>query len=211
MSQELLKLLDGGINTLDLLVSADLQQQLIQYIELLHKWNQISNLTSVQNKKQMVSIHLLDSLAILPYITGTRILDVGTGAGLPGLVLALCFPEKQFVLIDSNNKKIRFINQVVTELKIKNVVCQHVRIESFQCETSFDQIVSRAYTSLQAFIKSTSHLANDKTEYLGMKGQLPELEIAELGAGYTIKSYPLIVPYIEGQRHLIIMTSRKNF
>ncbi|MFV2061362.1 MAG: 16S rRNA (guanine(527)-N(7))-methyltransferase RsmG [Gammaproteobacteria bacterium] len=211
MSQELLKLLDTGISELDLLVSTDIQNQLIQYIELLHKWNQISNLTSVKNKKKMVSIHLLDSLAILPYITGTRILDVATGAGLPGIVLALCFPEKQFVLIDSNKKKIRFINQVVTELKIKNVVSQHVRIESFLCETIFDQIVSRAYTSLQAFIESTGHLADDKTEYLGMKGQLPELEIAELGAGYTVKSYPLIVPYIEGQRHLIIMTSNKNF
>lgn len=213
MPQDLLKLLDNGITKMALSVSTDIQQQLIQYLELLHKWNKIYNLTSVRNKKMIVSVHLLDSLAIVPYITGSRILDVGTGAGLPGIVLALCFPDKEFVLIDSNSKKTRFINQAVTELKISNVSVKYVRAQSFQCETSFDQIVSRAYTSLQAFIKSTCHLANDKTEYpgteyLAMKGHIPNDEIAELREGYTINSLPLSVPDVEGQRHLIIMTCK---
>jgi len=208
MSQELLKILDSGISEMGLLVSANIQMKLIHYIELLHKWNKIYNLTSIRHKKQMVSVHLLDSLAILPYLSGEKIIDVGTGAGLPGFVLALCCPNKQFVLIDSNRKKTRFINQAVTELGIKNVVVTYARIESFEFETSFDQIVSRAYTSLQVFIKSTSHLANAKTEYLGMKGLIPEDEITELGERYDVKSIPLSVPNVEGQRHLIIMTSK---
>jgi 16S rRNA (guanine527-N7)-methyltransferase len=208
MSHKLANILANGIEQLNLSVSTDIQQQLIQYLDLLHKWNKVYNLTSVRNKNDIVSIHLLDSLAILPHINAQKIIDVGTGAGLPGIVLALCFPEIQFVLIDSNSKKTRFIKQVVTELKIKNVLVEHCRIETLQCETSFDQIVSRAYTSLQTFIKSTCHLANSKTEYLAMKGQLPETEIREIADDYTINPVTLDVPNIEGQRHLIIMTSK---
>lgn len=208
MSPKLNKLLDSGVRQLKLSVSTNIQGQLIEYIELLDKWNKSYNLTSVRNKNKMVSIHLLDSLAILPYITGNGILDVGTGAGLPGIVLALCCPEKQFVLIDSNGKKTRFVNQAVTELQLKNVIVEQVRIERFQCETSFDHIVSRAYTSLKEFVKSSCHLANTKTSYLSMKGQIPEYEIVEMGDRYTINSVPLNVPEVAGQRHLIIMTSK---
>ncbi len=208
MSQELLKILENGLTTLNLTVNPDVQAQLIQYITLLHKWNKIYNLTAVRHKKAMVSAHLLDSLAILPYITGDTVLDVGSGGGLPGIVLALCLPEKQFVLIDSNSKKTRFLKQAVTELKLTNVTVEHVRAESYEFETSFDQIVSRAYTNLQAFIKTTCHLATTKTEYLAMKGQIPLDEITELEQEYTIKSVTLNVPNVEGQRHLIIMTSK---
>ena len=112
------------------------------------------------------------------------------------------------MLIDSNSKKTRFINQVVTEIGIKNVLVEHCRVESLQCETSFDQIVSRAYTSLQAFIESTCQLASDNTEYLAMKGQLPDAEIEEIKVKYQVKPVTLNVPNIEGQRHLIIMTSQ---
>jgi len=208
MSQELAEILEKGITTLNLSVSANTQQQLLQYLELLFKWNKVYNLTSVRNKKQIVSHHLLDSLAICPYINGANIADIGTGAGLPGIVLALCFPEQQFTLIDSNSKKTRFINQAVTELKLSNVQVQHSRVEDLQCETSFDQIISRAYTSLKAFVTSTSHLASIKTQFLGMKGQIPEDEIAQLGEAYAIECFPLNVPNVEGQRHLIKMASK---
>ncbi len=209
MSQELHNLLEKGIATLQVLVSTNVQNQLICYVELLHKWNKVYNLTAVRHKKALVSVHILDSLAIIPYIQGDRVLDVGTGAGLPGIVLALCFPEKQFVLIDSNSKKTRFINQAVTELKISNVSVEHIRVESFQTESSFDQIVSRAYTNLQEFIQSTCHLAHHNTEYLGMKGHVPQDEIAEIIADFEVNPITLDVPNVEGQRHLIVMTSKK--
>ncbi len=208
MSQELLKVLEKGITTLNLNVDSETQTLLIQYVTLLHKWNKIYNLTAVRHKKTMVSVHLLDSLAILPYIKGKTVLDVGSGGGLPGIVLAVCMPDKQFVLIDSNSKKTRFLKQAVTELKLNNVAVEHVRAESFEYETNFDQIVSRAYTNLQAFIKSTCHLATIKTEYLAMKGIIPLEEITELEPEYTIKSLTLNVPNVEGQRHLITMTSK---
>ncbi len=208
MSQQLINILNAGIEQLELSVNTDTQQQLIQYLELLHKWGKVYNLTSVRNKKQMVSVHLLDSLAILPHINGQYIIDVGTGAGLPGIVLALCLPEKEFMLIDSNAKKTRFVNQVVTEIGITNVVVQQCRIEALQCETSFDQIVSRAYTSLHVFIKNTCHLANSATTYLAMKGQLPEIEIEEVRDNYSVKPVSLTVPNIDGQRHLIMMTAK---
>ncbi len=208
MSQQLPKILKLGIDKLNLSVTDDIQQQLLQYIELLHKWNKVYNLTSVRDKSLMVSVHLLDSLAIVPFITGHKVIDVGTGAGLPGVVLAMCLPSTHFVLIDSNSKKTRFINQVVTEIGIKNVLVEHCRVESFECETSFDQIVSRAYTSLQAFIESTCQLAGKNTEYLAMKGQLPDTEIEEIAASHTVKPVTLAVPNIEGQRHLIIVTSK---
>ncbi len=209
MAQELNTVLELGIVKLNLSVTVEAQNQLMQYIDLLHKWNKVYNLTAVRHKKALVSVHILDSLAIIPYIHGDRILDVGTGAGLPGIVLALCFPEKQFVLIDSNRKKTRFINQVVTELEISNVNVEHIRVESFQTESSFDQIVSRAYTNLQVFIQSTCHLAHNSTEYLGMKGHIPQDEIAEITADFEVNPITLDVPNVEGQRHLIILTSKK--
>ncbi|VAX01791.1 16S rRNA (guanine(527)-N(7))-methyltransferase [hydrothermal vent metagenome] len=210
MSQELHTLLEKGITELKLSVSSETQVQLLQYVDLLHKWNKVYNLTAVRHKKALVSVHILDSLAINPHIKGKLILDVGTGAGLPGIVLALCFPEKQFVLIDSNSKKTRFINQAVTELKLNNVRVAHSRVESFQNESNFDQIVSRAYTNLQEFIQSTRHVAHNDTEYLGMKGQIPQDEIDALAAEFDVNAIPLDVPTVEGQRHLIVLTAKQK-
>ncbi|EIJ41146.1 16S rRNA (guanine(527)-N(7))-methyltransferase GidB [Beggiatoa alba B18LD] len=199
--------LQQGLRALALELSPQVQAQLIRYVELLQKWNQAYNLTAIRDPQDMVVKHLLDSLAVLPYIQGTHFLDVGTGAGLPGLVIALCMPNYTGVLLDSNVKKTRFVQQVIGELQLSNVSVVHQRIEDYQPIKLFDTVISRAYSSLALFYHQTMPLCKPTGQIIAMKGALPTNEIAELtDISMTIKTIPLSVPLLNAERHLVVLS-----
>ena len=207
MSQsDLNEKLSKGLSQLNLTKPLDDKQQntLIKYVELLNKWNKTYNLTAVRKPEQMVSRHLLDSLSICPYLRGKSILDVGTGAGLPGIPLAVVFPERQFTLLDSNNKKTRFVVQAVAELELPNVDVVQSRVEEFESEELFDTIISRAYSAIGEMVEQTSHLLAIGGRFLAMKGVNPIAEIDELPSNYILKeSHVIKVPGLEEERHLL--------
>jgi len=194
-------LLTEGLTALSLPSDADKEAKLLAFIELICKWNKAYNLTAVRDKEAMVSLHLLDSLAILPHLHGQRLVDIGTGAGLPGIPLAIYQPEKEFVLIDSNAKKTRFVQQVILELGLKNVSVLHSRVEAYQPVVLFDTVLCRAFATMSEIIKLTQHLLGDNGLLLAMKGQVPEAELAQLAQHYQIIS--LTVPSIAAQRCLV--------
>ncbi len=201
-------LLQTGLQDLHLSLSEAVQIQLLDYVHLLSKWNRIYNLTAIRDEAQMIPKHLLDSLAVLPYICSTQILDVGTGAGLPGLLLAIARPDWQCVLLDSNAKKIRFLRQVLVELKITNVEVVHSRIEDYQPgpTKSFTTIISRAYTRLSDFYQQTVKLCATDGCLVAMKGSYPDLEIEELKElPVHLEVVPLLIPQLEAQRHLVVI------
>lgn len=180
--------------------------QLLAYLALLIKWNKAYNLTAVRNPDEMVSRHLLDSLSLLPFIDGDSWLDVGSGGGMPGIPLAILFPDKQFTLLDSNGKKTRFLTQVKLELKLGNVQVVNARVESLQPEQPFAGIVSRAFSSLADFANWTRHLGNQHSQWLAMKGLHPGDELQALPNDFTLQGeHALAVPGCQGQRHLLIL------
>lgn len=199
-------LLRQGIKQLGLEITQQQQQLLLGYLELLAKWNKAYNLTAVRDINEMVSRHLLDSLSIVPYITGENWLDVGSGGGMPGIPLAILFANSDFTLLDSNGKKTRFLIQVAHELKLANVRVVNQRAESFHVEQPFSGIVSRAFSSLSDFVNITKHLADQQTQWFAMKGLYPEDELQTLPNEFKVESnYRLIVPNCEGQRHLLVI------
>jgi len=182
------------------------QRLLLNYLDLLATWNRVYNLTAVRDVVQMRTKHIDDCLAVLPYICGTRILDVGTGAGLPGLVLAIARPDWHCVLLDSSAKKIRFVQQAIIDLKIQNVEAVCTRIEAFQPKEKFNTVISRAYTSLSRFYTQTLPFVTAEGCLLAMKGLYPETEIAQLaGLPLHLECLPLEIPQLSAQRHLILM------
>lgn len=202
----LCKLLQTGIERLKLSISSEQQEKLLSYLESLNKWNQAYNLTSVRDPKEMISKHLLDSLALIPWITGDRIIDVGTGAGLPGIPLAICMPEKQFVLLDSDGKKTRFLTQVVFQLGLSNVKIEQARVEEYVPEVLLDVVLTRAFSDLQEMLQKTRHLCSNNGLFLAMKGQKPENEIREIGEEFKIqKIMPLTIPGSNAKRHVVII------
>lgn len=206
VSQQQANMLANGIKQLNIVVSTKQQQLLLSYLELLAKWNKAYNLTAIRDVNQMVSRHLLDSLSIVPYVKGEYWLDVGSGGGMPGIPLAILFPDMQFVLLDSNGKKTRFLTQVVLELKLANVKVVNERVESFHVKQPFSGIVSRAFSSIEDFVTLTKHLANESTRWFAMKGVYPEGELQALPENFKVEAnYSLTVPNCEGQRHLLII------
>lgn len=204
--QGLSDILSKGLGQLNLSQTLDGNQQntLLKYVELLNKWNKTYNLTAVRKPEHMVTRHLLDSLSICPYLRGKKVLDVGTGAGLPGIPLATVFPEKNFTLLDSNNKKTRFVVQAVSELELLNVDVVQSRVEEFESEVLFDTIITRAYSAIGDMVAQTSHLLAPDGVFLAMKGVNPVAEIDELPSGYYIKeSHVINVPGLEEERHLL--------
>jgi 16S rRNA (guanine527-N7)-methyltransferase len=202
---ELRKILDTGLVKLGLDLPEPVRDRLIAYVELLAKWNRAYNLTAVRDPAEMVTRHLLDSLAVLPHFDAQRTIDVGTGGGLPGIPLALVFPERQFVLLDSNSKKTRFLIQVKAELGLENVTVVHERVEAFQDDSGFDCIITRAFAPVAVILAGSRHLLTPHGEFLAMKGAVPEEELAALPPGYhLIEVIPLRVPGLEQeQRHLL--------
>ncbi len=203
--------LDALIAQTDLQVSERQREQLVGYVELLNKWNKAYNLTSVREPMEMLVKHILDSIVVSPLLSGERFIDVGTGPGLPGIPLAIMNPDKSFVLLDSLGKRIRFIRQVLHELKIANVTPVQSRVEEFHDDQGFDGVLSRAFASIIDMVEWCHHLPRDKTGlFFALKGQLPQDEIAQLPEWCSVTDIKaLTVPELEGERHLVIL-SRKG-
>ena len=200
--------LTQGAQQLNVSLSDDQQQQLLKYLGLLIKWNKAYNLTAVRNPDEMVSRHLLDSLSVVEYVQqyGDNWLDVGSGGGMPGIPLAILFPERKFTLLDSNGKKTRFLTQVKLELQLDNLEVIHSRAEAFIPEQAFSGIISRAFSSLEDFTNWTRHLGDLKTQWLAMKGVHPDDELQALPDDFKLHScHTLKVPGCQGQRHLLIL------
>ena len=180
---------------------------LLHYLTLLHKWNQAYNLTAVRDMDSMVTRHILDSLAILPWVQGTRLLDVGTGPGLPGIPLALANPSLQVVLLDSNGKKIRFLQEVKRALALDNVEIAQTRVENYHPTHAFDTVTSRAFSELKHMLNCTQHLIATDGIWLAMKGRHPETELAGMNRPY--RTEPYTVAGIDGERCCIIIENKE--
>ncbi|MEZ9896257.1 16S rRNA (guanine(527)-N(7))-methyltransferase [Vibrio breoganii] len=194
----------------DLTVSDKQLDQLVGYVELLNKWNKAYNLTSVRNPSDMLVKHIMDSIVVSPHLDGKRFIDVGTGPGLPGIPLSIMNPDSEFFLLDSLGKRIRFIKQVVHELKIENVTPVLSRVEEFQPEVKFDAVLSRAFASMTDMVNWCRHLPKEGSGvFYALKGQASQEEIEQLPEWCSvIQVKPLIVPELEGERHLVILTDR---
>ncbi|MBK0033023.1 16S rRNA (guanine(527)-N(7))-methyltransferase RsmG [Erwinia sp. S43] len=188
----------------------DLQkQQLIGYVDMLHKWNKAYNLTSVRDPEQMLVRHILDSIVVEPHLEGERFIDVGTGPGLPGVPLAIVRPQAHFTLLDSLGKRVRFLRQVQHELKLENITPVQSRVEDFPAEPPFDGVISRAFASLNDMVSWCHHLPGSEGRFYALKGLLPEDEIAALPVGFVVeKIASLAVPELEGDRHLVIISPK---
>jgi len=193
-----------GVAKMGLPVSAAQQEMLLQYLALLDKWNKVYNLTAVRNPLEMVTLHLLDSLSVLPYIKGGNLLDVGSGGGLPGIVLAICLPSLEVTTIDTVQKKAIFMRQVKGELGLSNLNVVHERVERFEPEKPFEMIISRAFSEIDVFMALTQHLLDDVGVWLAMKGVSPQEELDGLGAK-TFDVHPLSVAGLDAARHLAVI------
>ncbi len=198
-----------GIKAMGVSVDDHQQGLLLVYLTLLHKWNKVYNLTSIREPRDMVSHHLLDSLSVLPFLWPGRWLDVGCGAGLPGLVLAIVRPEWQFTMLDSNSKKTSFVQQAVIEMGLMNVSVCCGRVEDYKPEVLFDGIVSRAFTELGDFLTVTRHLITKNGRWAAMKG-IAEKELDSVSAGYKVDSVnSLLVPNLGAARSLVIVSQNR--
>ncbi|MGX5727340.1 16S rRNA (guanine(527)-N(7))-methyltransferase RsmG [Metapseudomonas otitidis] len=200
--------LTQGAATLGVALDARQHELLMGYLALLIKWNKAYNLTAVRNPDEMVSRHLLDSLSVVPFVAerGDDWLDVGSGGGMPGVPLAILFPERRFTLLDSNGKKTRFLTQVKLELGLDNLSVVNARVEAFRPEQPFAGIVSRAFSALEDFANWTRHLGDRDTHWLAMKGLRPDDELARMPDDFKVEAeHTLAVPGCQGQRHLLIL------
>lgn len=202
--------LQDGISRMSLDISAAQQEKLLAYVELLKKWNKVYNLTALRNDAQMISLHLLDSLTLLPYITQAEtMLDVGSGGGQPGIPTAICRPDLQIALLDANTKKTSFLQQAVIELGLGNVRVISGRVEAVE-NFQTDVITSRAFAELADFVNWTAHLLKDGGCWAAMKGMFPAEEIERLPDFVSVeKVEPLLVPDLEAERHIVIMRKKQ--
>ena len=195
-----------GCSELGLHVPDLVQRKLVAYIGLIAKWNRVYNLTAVRETTRMVSSHILDCLAIVPHLDGNTVLDVGSGAGLPGIPLALMWPSAAVTLLDSNHKKAAFLRQAVMELALNNaeIVCH--RAETWRPQRVFDLVVSRAFSDLAEFVSLARPLCASAGTVAAMKGVYPHEELAQLPAGLGLKRVvPLKVPGLDAERHLVLL------
>lgn len=198
----------AGLSALGLPQSQDKVDLLIKFVALIQKWNKTYNLTAIDNPLDIITLHILDSLAIIPHLKHGKIADIGTGAGLPGIPLAIYAPENEYVLIDSNAKKTRFVQQVLLELKLKNISVLHARVDQYQPDQRFDRVICRAFASVSEIQNMTAHLINDQGEILAMKGDPTHQELSEIIGPYVV--IPLQVPGIEAKRCLIRMQAQNT-
>lgn len=206
-----LQLAEGihGLGYNDNINTTKQKEKLLNYLALIQKWNGIHNLTAIRDPQTMLTHHIIDSLAILPHITGSKIADIGSGAGLPGIPIAIMRPEWQVTLIESNKKKTAFLQQAKIELDLTNITVIPDRVENYQTENPFNIIVSRALSNLNNFINMSAHLGdneNRSTRHVAMKATNVEQEVNNLPDGYIVEQVvPLLVPGLNAERHLIII------
>ena len=202
-SRETLK---AGIEALGLSMPAGVQERMLAYLALMAKWNKVFNLTSRRDTGDWVARHLLDSLAVLPYIKGGRVIDVGSGAGVPGVPLALADRTLRITLLDGNAKKTRFMTQAAIDLQLANVDVVAQRVEHYHPSILFDCVISRAFATIGDFLDAATHLVAPGGTMLAMKGAYPADELDRLPAGFAIEAvHALVVPYLAAQRHLVVI------
>lgn len=208
-SAQLQAKLEAGLKEMDISLLPEQIQKLLDYVALIYKWNQVHNLTAVREPMEMVTLHILDSLSVLKHIECKRLLDVGAGAGLPSIPLAICLPELQVTSIDAVQKKVSFMRQVKAELGLANFSVIHGRIEeqtvpSKEMPEKFDVIISRAFSEIALFIKLTKHLLGEDGVWLAMKGVVPEHEFKKSSVQPT-EIRPLKVAGLDAERHLVVL------
>ncbi|MCR4345717.1 MAG: 16S rRNA (guanine(527)-N(7))-methyltransferase RsmG [Sulfuricaulis sp.] len=201
------KRLQQGLREMGLELPPPAETKLLNFLELLEKWNKTYNLTAVRDPEQMVPRHLLDSLSVLPYLHGLRVLDIGTGAGLPGIPLALARPDLEFTLLDSNAKKTRFATQALHELGLKNVAVVQERVEKFHPTEKFDTLIARAFASIPDMLAASRHLCAPNGRFLVMKGVFPQEELAAVTDGYRAEVKQLTIPGLDAARHMVILAT----
>lgn len=204
------QMLRHGVAELGQTLPDGAEQKLLSFLELLRHWNRTINLTAVREIDDMVAAHLLDSLAIRPWLAGERILDVGSGAGLPGIPLAIIEPHRSFVLLDSAGKRCRFLTQAVVELGLANVRVENRRVEDYLVSSDegppFSTITARAFSSLDKFVAAAGHLLAHRGSLLAMKGKMPRDELNELPDGWRLQhAEKLVIPGLAVERHLLIL------
>ena len=205
----LTKKLQQGLDQLDIDVNEAIQARMLDYLRLIQKWDQVYNLTAIKQLPEMVSKHLLDSLVLQPHLTGQYFIDVGTGAGLPGIPLALAMPDCRFILLDSNGKRTRFLTHVRQQLAIDNIEIIHSRIELYQPESLFDGVISRAFAELDKGLLSSSHVCAADGYFWCMTGEYPRAELARLPTNFRLcQTIELAVPFLDEQRHLLCLQCR---
>ncbi|OTG86077.1 16S rRNA (guanine(527)-N(7))-methyltransferase RsmG [Acinetobacter sp. ANC 4558] len=200
--------LKTGSQALGLALSDDTLNLLLKYQDALVLWNKAYNLTAIRDPKEMLIKHLLDSLSILKDLPQGRLLDIGTGGGMPGMIIALCQPDRQCVLLDSNGKKIRFLTQFIADLKLENVIAVQTRVESVESIEAlgkFDVITSRAFASLTDFVTASVPFMHEKSIIASMKGLIPEEEVFALKDQFSCEVVALKVPQLNEQRHLLLL------
>ncbi len=197
--------LDTGLAAMGLDMPAGERAALLEYLALLGKWNKTYNLTAINAPERMLTHHILDSLALTPHVGAGPLLDVGSGAGFPGIPLAIARPDLRVTLMDASEKKCGFMRQAAIELKLANVTVVHARVESYQTPQKFNQIVSRAFSELVEFVRVSAHLLAPGGNWLAMKGVHPLEEIARLNTARVVRAVPLKVPGLDAERSLIIM------
>lgn len=180
---------------------------LLALLALLLRWNRVYNLTAIEEPESMVRRHLLDSLSLLPFLRGPRVADIGSGAGFPGLPLAIARPDLHFGLIESRDKRVRFLRQAVSDLGLTNVEVVAERAEKYHAATLYDTVVARAFGSIADLLRCAGHLAAPEGSVLAMKGVYPAEELSEIAAsGYTPRVVPVRIPKLEAARHIVVLT-----
>lgn len=193
--------LKAGIEKLELENKDYLYIKLLIYKDLLIKWNKVFNLISVKGVDEIVTHHFLDCLAVVPFIEGKNVLDVGSGAGLPGIIIGLCYPEKNITLVDSVGKKTTFLKQTCAELNLSNITIINKRVEDITTNKLFDSIIARAFAEMQVLIDLTRHLIEDKGVWYGMKSK--KFNEEEIGTNFVVEKRDIVVPYLDAERYLV--------
>jgi 16S rRNA (guanine527-N7)-methyltransferase len=205
--ENLRPVLESGLDALCIKLTKEQQDKIIKYLIILSKWNSVYNLTAIRDPKEMMTHHVLDSLSAVPAFTEAQnVLDVGSGGGLPGMILAICYPDKKISMIDTVSKKTAFLNQAKAELGLNNVTVYSARVESLQVNQPFDVITSRAFSELNNFVNWSQHLLAEGGRFIAMKGVHPQGEMERLPEGWEVKDVrPLTVPGLDAERHLIFI------